>query len=235
MNKIKLLSFIFSFFSLVTQAQDDQVKVIVVEPDESDAQSREQMNKYAAIKNYVYLNPYLIGRGAFVMGYERMLSPIHALNGEFGLTYRDFIYEGFGEKDISDDAEVAPGKYVSVNYKLYPSQNQDYDGNFYISPGFIHRSYNLTEMVSFNGGEEEAKVGYSMTDLSLKLGYVYESWLFDSGLIVDVYMGFGLRNIKEHTYELINSGSGNFELEAKTDEKKSTSALYLGFKTGFVF
>lgn len=221
---------------IITAQQDSvEVEVVVLETETTNKDIEEQQTSYTEDRNYVYFNTYLLARGAFVMGYERMLNKAHAVNVEFGLTYRDFVYESFGDEEFID-VNTSTGQFVSLNYKIYPNKNLHYDGEFYISPGFIYRNYNLVELVGYRNGsefiEEEVDAGYSMTDLSLKLGYVYESRWF-SNLIVDAYAGFGLRSLETNDHELVENN--NNTVLQRENNTTSVATAYLGAKIGFVF
>ena len=72
-------------------AQDGPIKVKVF--DGSPQQKAESTTNKYNNKNYININPYLLGRGAFTVGYERLLHFKHSVFVDLGLTYRDFVYE----------------------------------------------------------------------------------------------------------------------------------------------
>jgi hypothetical protein len=186
-------------------------------------------------KNYLGWNLYLLGRGAFVLGYERILHPKHALNIDVGLTYRDFIYEGINTETL-ESGSAKTGHYVAASYKFYPKDYSDFDGGVYLSPGFINRSYSVSYDVTYNNGvsSRTTKVdgSYSMTEYLFKMGYVRESDWFDD-LISDFYIGVGSRSITRNTYDVVSTGNVDKIVTGTTT--KRVPALYVGLKIGFTF
>jgi hypothetical protein len=242
MNPSRLLPFVvisFVLFQTPAFSQRDSVRVRVF--DGTDQPATTYSSSYDD-KNYLRMNLYLIARGAFVLGYERILHEKHALSIDAGFTYRDFIYEfaSRNEEDFAfEEAQVKVGHYVEVGYKFYPKDYQDFDEAVYLSPGFISRAYNLTQEVEYtnasgNYATRDVDFSYAMNDVFLKLGYVAEGRLLDD-LIMDVYAGFGYRQLSSNSYELIESQTGSGDVLQPTTETKNAPAIYLGARIGFTF
>lgn len=219
-------------------AQTDSIRVRVFDANGEDllASNRKTVPDD---KNYVNFNPYLLARGAFVIGYEYVLHPKHSFIVEAGLTYRDFIFEAAHNDNIDfGTGKVNLGHYIAANYKFYPKDYNDFDEGFYISPGFISRQYNLSHEVEYYDGNEyriqEVDASYSFTDYSFKMGIVRESWWIDD-LITDVYFGVGSRTRVFNEYEIVpnDAASGDHVVVTETTEK--IPALYFGVRIGFTF
>lgn len=215
-------------------AQDTQVKVRVFDgttPEEEETKKQNIHND----KNFISINPYLLGRGAFTIGYERALHEKHSLSIDIGLTYRDYVYELVTNDDfyVSDDnATARVGRYLQVAYKFYPKGVDDFDGGFYFSPQAILRNYNVSEDIEEFIGTTYVTTtvdrSYSMKEFALKFGYCTESWLFDD-MISDVYFGIGSREVKSMQSE----DYANPTLVTEVIERRP--AVYFGVKFGFVF
>lgn len=233
---------IFSVFALIlistfpVLAQRDSVRVRVFDGSGEELQRPSKVQASYDDKNFFGWNVYLLGRGAFVLGYERILHPKHGITIDAGLTYRDFIYEGYND-DLFDEAEVKVGHYVAASYKFYPKDYNDFDGGLYLSPAVANRAYSRTNTVSYyyngtNSKTAEVDVGYNVTEYSFRMGYVRESFIDD--LIADFYMGVGGRQITSNSYDVVTDNGGVQRIVATKDTKK-LPALYLGFKIGFTF
>jgi hypothetical protein len=234
MAKSILFTFLFLSANLFCMGQDGPVKVRVFDgttPEEETTAKKSIFND----KNLLSINPYLLARGVFTVGYERALHQNHTMLIDIGLTYRDFIYEFstsdeflFGEENV----KVGIGKFVQVAYKFYPKGTDDFDGGFYLSPALIFRDYKLTETVTYLNGTINESVdldrNYKMNEYALKFGYCVESWWFDD-LIADVYFGVGSRQITRKEYD----EAQNYKLIGELPERKP--ALYFGVKIGVVF
>src|SRR5688572_3654554 len=115
------------FFSLIlaliatsqSLAQKDSVRVRVFDGSGEELQRPSKPKIQYDDKNYVNWNIYLLARGAFVLGYERILHPKHAVSVDLGLTYRDFIYEGLKTETL-EGGSAETGHYIGVAYKFYP-------------------------------------------------------------------------------------------------------------------
>ena len=268
MNKI--FSVILALFLSVDAFS--QVKVQVFDGNNSvDADKKTEKNYSLNDKNLISLNTYLLGRGIFALSYERMLTPMHSLAISAGMTYRDLIFETFQKDEISPSnsngynyisksgTKSGAGYMFDVNYKFYPKSYDDFEG-FYLSPGFIYKHYSYSDKFeqsslsgntynsnntysSGNSKTIEQPVTYNLSELSLKFGYMYESWWYD-GLIIDFYCGFGYRTANITSYEVQkisdpnvpqpNSSYYSYQLSPST----STIAypcVYLGAKFGIPF
>jgi len=214
-------------------AQRDSIRVRVFDGTEPATQPAMRFDE----NNYISFNTFLIARGAFVVGYEKILHKKHAIALAGGFTFRDFIFEAIELDDFdSDNSKYGLSYYLEAGYKFYPKNYQDFDGGIYISPGFITRDYKMTTDVEYyNGGDYVTRginTGYNFMDASLKFGYVRESWFLDD-VIVDTYFGFGYRSRTINGYEIVDSGSGE-ELKP-IKETEVVPAIYFGAKVGFVF
>jgi hypothetical protein len=220
----------FSSESVQSQSQSgESIKVKVFD----DSQSYFEPGKREPIVkdlNYIRFNPYLLLRGAFTLGYERVLSYKHAVAVDAGFTYRDYLYEGLTVMDDEGSAET--GYYADFSYKFYPKGYNNFEGP-YLSPGLITRKYNVTNEVYLNNDYQDIDASYGMTEMYLKFGYVYESWYLDD-VVIDFYTGLGLRNISANKYT-IESYSNNTEYVKEYTESKQVPAVYLGFKVGIPF
>jgi hypothetical protein len=214
-------------------AQRDSIRVHVFNGTEPVTSSTNYFDK-----NFIRLNYSLIARGAFTIGIERILHDKHAVTLDVGLTYRDFIYEfSFDEGIDFENAEVKAGTYLDVAYKFYPGRYHNFDGEFYLSPGAITRNYNVFQHVDVYDGSnyrtEKVDKSYSMREAYLKFGYVSEGRIFDD-LIVDIYCGLGLREVRSNTYEIQTANSGTEKVVTMKDIQ-SLPAIYAGLRIGLTF
>jgi|GEM_PF-4227365 len=242
MKPQRFVFFLFVFFAGIQTAcwaQRDSIRVRVFSGTQQLPVP--EVNRNYDAKNFIRFNMYLILRGAFTVGYERILSNKHSVAIDAGLTYRDFLYESFiGEDFLTDsDTKVGIGNYFEISYKFYPKDYGDFDEAIYISPGFIKRSYDLsTDAEYYNGNDystENVDVGYGMTEAYLRFGYLRESWIFDN-VFMDAYFGIGYREITANSYELMDSPlGGGAEQVVRNRETEGVPALYAGAKIGFTF
>lgn len=216
-------------------AQQNGVKVKVFDADEVETQNNTQKTPYLGDLNFIKINPYLLLRGAFTVGYERVLHPKHAVEINGGLTYRDFIYEKWELLDSDYESTTKIGQIVDLSYKFYPKFYNNFEG-LYVSPGFLARKYNIEKNVDYNYSRSSKLIpnGYSMKEMYLKFGYVYESWWFDD-LLIDTYCGIGMREIKKQDYEIVDGINGNSETIRTFISKTSLPSIYLGIKMGWSF
>ncbi|MEI9920895.1 MAG: hypothetical protein WDO14_19185 [Bacteroidota bacterium] len=162
----------------------------------------------------------------------------HAVSVDVGLTYRDFIYELshdlYGVKNVT----VKVGTYLDVAYKFYPNRYHNFDGEFYLSPGVILRNYNIFQDVGYYDGivtrTQKVDVGYGMREAYLKFGYVTPGRMLDD-LIVDYYIGFGVRQVRSEGYNTVDTGFGGAQKIVTTETFKNSLSIYLGLKVGYAF
>lgn len=217
-----------------TFAQSDSIRVRVFDGTEQQPTSTAHYDK-----NFARLNYYLLARGAVTLGIERILHDRHAVSVDAGLTYRDFIYEiMFDEGEFEfEGVDVKVGTYLDLAYKFYPRRYHNFDGEFYLSPGFIARNYNIAQNVTFHDGTisrtQKVDKGYGMREAYLKFGYVNPGLFFDD-LILDYYFGFGLRDVQSKGYEIQDAVSGGQRI-VPTEKVQSLPAIYMGIKIGFAF
>jgi hypothetical protein len=214
-------------------AQVDSVRVRIFDGTEQPLPSEANFDK-----NFARLNYYLIARGALTIGIERILHDKHAVTLDAGLTYRDFIYEILFRDDFAfDGVDVKAGTYVEVAYKFYPRRYHNFDGGLYLSPGFITRNYNISSDVNYydNSNYRSQKVAkdYGMREAYLKFGYVAPGRSYDD-LIIDYYVGFGLRYLTSSSYEIRQIGSGSQRI-VPTEKTESVPAMYIGIRVGLAF
>lgn len=236
---IRTITFLACTFFLLTvrfaHCQDNQIKVKVFDGTPQPKGETAPNTKYNN-KNFLNINPYLLGRGVFAVGYERVLHFKHSLQLDLGLAYRDFVHEATLDQGLGLGSDrkvnVKTGSYLSAGYKFYPKGFHDFDGGFYVSPSVILKNYNLSEDIEYNTSTTTLTAtvdrSYSMQEVALKFGYSSESWWFDD-LISDFYFGVGSREITTNSYENTNN---TLTLTRQTERKP---ALYLGVKLGFVF
>ena len=193
-------------------------------------------------KNYLCFNTMLIFRGILSFGYERVLTDKSTLMANFGLTHRDFIYEIWGNNqlDLLDrTTKSSIGYFLDLSYKFYPNDFDDFNA-LYFSPGIAYKKYNLKAIDQYGKGSsisQELNVGYTMTEGYIKIGYMYEAFLFDD-VTVDAYFGFGYRSINQNTYEEIPSADLNNSRQYTLQPKTITinvPAIYLGTRIGIGF
>ncbi len=230
-NVILLLILLISSFAF---AQQDGIKVKVFDADEVKSEYSTKRKGILGDLNYIKINPYLLARGAFTIGYERILHPKHAVEVNAGLTYRDYIYENFEAFDSDYQSTVNVGHIIDFAYKFYPKFYNDFEG-LYLSPGFLIRNYNIEKEVYYTYNETKiVDGGYSMKETYLKFGYVHESWWIDD-LILDTYCGIGMRNISSMEHEIIYGVNGKSDEMVNFLKKSSVPAIYLGVKIGWSF
>lgn len=242
------------FFVLFLGSSFAQVKVQVFDGNET-APSSDKNNGYVGDKNLITFNSYMLPRGIFSLGYERVFHSMHSLNINAGLTYRDFIFEAFNESKYNflsgaRDRTVKANFMMEGNYKFWPKHYSEFEGP-YLSPGFAIKNYTMTDKIDasalYNYGSTavsgvEQEVSYTMTEVYAKFGYMYESWWLDD-VIVDIYCGFGLRNVQLDYYtieEIPQSSSYSYTNTAThkvvpQSTQLSVPAVYLGAKIGIPF
>ena len=192
-------------------------------------------SKDREIFNLVKINPLLILNGDIPVYFERRIKNQLSVEGGVGVTYNDYIYNGFNlaDTDLYDEnREYKLGYSVVGSVKFYPSRYTKALDEFYFGPEIRFRKYNsqLSEYSSNDvllGTYPEHR---TLIDFKLMIGYIAYASDF---VIFDFYGGVGMRSRDVSFAYLDYSGTGE---EIKYDSYKDMApVLSAGVKIGFGF
>jgi len=233
-NSYRLLLILFTFvFS--GYAQDDKgTKITIFKPE--DATPTQPAAPQVTSLNCIKWHYSLLGRGIFLMDYERPISPKFSIEVGAGLTFRDFIFEAFRSDYFelgSDDFKF--GYALEAGARFYPKEADEFTG-FYVSPMVSYRKYNVPQIVS-SGSQSSSSTfspGYNFTDLQFKIGFCYES-LWDFDLLGEVYFGVGVRYAKVSYYGVQYNSMTGVGVYTPMEKKLQLPQLMAGLKFGLPF
>jgi hypothetical protein len=228
-NIVYTLILMMFFISGFAQ-EPEKPKVVVYKPFVVE-QEVDPIKDVVISRNMIKWNYWMIGRGAFLMEYERSLKQKLSIEGGLGLTYRDFIFEFFREIS-SDDWDYYENKSINLGImaqagiRYYPVDG-DMEG-FYVSGLLRYRKYNLNgDIAYFNFTNMNADFGYQMTETCFLIGRQWEDFLLD--VTGDFYMGVSYEFASYHQPSEIN---GIWHMQKVN---KNLPALLFGMKIGLPF
>jgi hypothetical protein len=199
-NKFSLSTFIALMVVMLGVAQqDNSVKISVFKPEEKTSKPVPPPQE---LQNYIKWNYSLIGRGVFLLNYEKPVAKLFSTEVGVGVTYRDFIFESFYDrytpKFVSQSAGL--GFALEGGARFFPAGFDNFEG-FFLSPVISFRRYNVPvdEKLIQGNSATTLKQGYDFTDLQFKIGYAYESWWFDD-IVSEFYAGVAMRYATSRYY-----------------------------------
>ncbi len=190
----------------------------------------------SVLRNAIKWNWSLLGRGVFMLNYERELKPWLSVEGGLGLCYQDWMFEASkGIEDILFDSYNDSENAVAIikpafegRVRFYPFQLNDMEG-FYCSLGYSRRNYKFEtdlEGILYH-------TGYHINDTQFMVGWQYESWWIDN-ILADFYLGIGMRG---YTYSFIDKSENNASTDSYiiAEETGNNPAFFCGFKLSIPF
>ncbi len=200
----------------------------------SDAYQFETANnedyKYA-----VKINPLLILSGDIPFYFEYKLTKKLSAEVAAGPTIRNFWLEAFNE-DLYGSAPVNSnkiGRSLRAALRFYPSNSDEAIVGYYFAPEImIRRFYSGTQFNDYSTNPTTLRdyvLETNQTDFKMVFGYQDS---FDSNLIIDYYVGFGLRNSEK---DVVDYDSNSTTYLSVSKEKGVNPTFTLGLKLGFGF
>jgi len=227
MKNILIFAFTLVYSLSVYSQKSDSSKVVVYEPFKS-TESYDSEDVAAEYKNCLKWNMSLVGRGIFLINYERPLIDKLTIEAGIGLTYRDYIFELIRDEITytpygDDNITVETGLAFELGPKFYPNGYSNFDG-VYFQPLYRYRSYKVFT-------DNDYDIGYKSTDASFIFGYQYESWNWD--ITWDLYFGIAMCKTNYKAYE---DDDYSYSYTGKIiDETAKRPILLCGFKIGVPF
>lgn len=210
-------------------AQGSPIKVTIFSSDSAAKTQdvKETQNTPNFYKNLIKWNYTLLGRGMFLLNYERHLANNFTLEIGAGVTYSDFIfttfYEAKNDFHATTQASNSPGgafvttrvvqtlgdnstKKFGFGAEISPRFYFDKDEfqGFYLSPYMSYRKYNYAcsvEEIDANGYSTTRafdNLYYTFLDLGAKVGYQYY-FTYRESFYYDFYAGVAYRNAQINT------------------------------------
>lgn len=221
------------FYQISLFSQDTaQVKITTYQPYITT--TIDPVNDRKIFKNNIKWNISMLGRGAFLINYERLITKKISLESGISLNYRDYILEGDWQDNNyffppeNKEAKAKIGIGFEFAPRFYPKEG-NLEG-LYISPAIRYRSYNVSVInprLSGNTFEGEYDVSYQTTDLAFIIGSQWESFILEC--TAEYYFGVGYR---QNAYKKVTEDSGIIEFEDKTE---MYPCILFGFKLGVNF
>lgn len=219
---MKLFSaLLFSLVSLAAVAQEGSTITVFTEEDTKAI----DVPYESVYHNNIKWNVGMLGRGTFMLEYERELTKHFTLESGLGVTYSDIL--GLFAEDMYDDYHedyLYTRKYgpaLSMRARFYPTEVVDMEG-FYVSLAGQARWYNRDLQVE----NEIFNAGSSMSDFHFAMGWQEEGFLFDD-ITIDFYFGVAVRNLTSRYYD--------YSDDIIITEKTNRPALIFGLKYGYPF
>ncbi len=235
-NKFPLLFIAGLLMSMCCFAQENgATKITVFKPEDSNP-TNAAASKPSNYVNCIKWNYTALGRGVFLMNYERIVQKKISAEVGAGLTFRDFLFEAFRASyfEGSDFTNAKFGYALEGGIRLYPKDVNEFEG-FFISPMVSYRKYLIPQNTSSASSTQPLTTftpGYNFTDLQFKIGYSYES-LWDVDLLGEVYAGVAIRYATVKYYDFdYNNGVNQY---TPTTTKLKLPQLLIGFKFGLPF
>lgn len=184
-------------------------------------------------KHAIKINPLLIAFGDIPVYYEHRISTKLSLEGSLGLTMRNYM-AALTDDDMlreKDQNLSTFGYSTRIALRFYPSSSDDAIIGYYFAPEIMYRKYNNT-VNEFDNGISTTTVDLKKTQMDYKLIFGYQDY-FDNNILIDYYLGVGVRKIYEEkgSYDY-NSSLNNLEIEKVSGY---VPAATLGVKLGFGF
>lgn len=192
----------------------------------------------ATNQNYKYavkINPLLVLSGDIPFYFEYKLTKRLSAEVGVGPTIRNFWLEAFQDEFYAATPINSNkiGRSLRASLRFYPSSTDEAISGYYFAPEImLRRFYSGVQFNDYNTNPttlREYVLETNQTDFKMVFGYQDS---FDSNLIIDYYVGFGLRTSdkEEVDYE---SNSATYLKVIGLEEVNPTFTL--GLKLGFGF
>lgn len=190
-------------------------------------------------KNLFKLNPLLIINGDLPVYYERRVTHNWAIEGSFGVTLKDYLYDFFyfDPNGISDVSMVPDRKYkmgysISAAPRFYPSGTFEETDIFYFAPEVRFRKYRSQALKSesSNSSFNEDFVDEYRQLIDLKLTFGYITYL-DDNIFLEWYGGIGIRMKKQRQAVVLEDAYPPQTIVETVDDIRPI--ISSGFKIGF--
>jgi hypothetical protein len=214
---------IYLFLLLLTVSFSLAAQTVVVY-DAFDASTTIKPENAKRDKNFVQWDIFALGRGAFVLDYERKINNYLGIQVAAGPTFLDLSLDGLDQL-FESDVNYKAGLYVGGALKIYPKEMFDFEG-VYVSPTVRYRTYKR----QYSG--ETDFLTKKVTDFALIVGYQYESWSY---VTWNWFAGFGwsLKNSVDRIEEWDNN-SNSYSVSYEP-VKKNGPLFIIGTSLGFTF
>jgi hypothetical protein len=215
----------------------------------------------AGLKNLLKWNYTLLGRGAFVLNYERHIANKFTFEFGGGITYSDFIFttyyeigsmyrRGYTPVNSSNGSSQhlllnpfensikGTGFAIETSPKMY-FEKDEFEG-FYVSPYLAFRKYNYSVTAEDRGAFGMGNVtrnfdlSYTHSDFGFKLGYQY--YFSDiENLYYDFYFGLTYRKATVNTLMVTEDQSQYSTTHTPYTQQFGYPAILFGAKLGLAF
>ncbi len=215
-------SILLFLLALNVSAQNDNGSVIVYDAFDTT----ETLDKKAVYSenNGLKLNLGNLGRGIFMLNYERIISRDFSVEIGIGATTIDYLY--LVSYDETEYIQEENGIAFEANVRYYPN-GADYLDGTYFAPYFRYRSYKYGYEAENSAGEYETEFFDARAkELAFLVGYQTESGNF----LMDYYLGLGYKfsSFPESSYS-----EDNVLLYSK--ENTNNFIVLLGVRIGLLF
>lgn len=186
-------------------------------------------------KYAVKINPLLILSGDIPFYFEYKLTKKLSAEVAVGPTIRNFWLEALNDEYYSATPINSNkiGRSLRAALRFYPSSTDEAIVGYYFAPEImIRRFYSGSQFSDYSTNPTTYRdfiLESNQTDFKMIFGYQDS---FDSNLIIDYYIGFGLRSSE---YETVNDDSGSATYLTVDKVKGVNPTFTLGLKLGFGF
>jgi hypothetical protein len=211
-----------------TKLQKKTIKVSVIDPK---GKKRVQYNGQPlildSVQKAIKVDPGLLLRGELSAFYEWRLSRHFSVEGSFGVTYIDFLYETFenNARFLPDGEEAGHAQFhtgiaARLQPRYYPSRYESAIEGFYMAPTFTYRTWGMEYFINNGLVAIPHEVKRKWTELRLQVGeqdcdpysVVFTEWYLNFGVQFrndDVVNGRGITaEIKKESYSRLVFGAG---------------------------
>lgn len=211
-----------------TKLRKKTIKVNVIDPK---GKKRVQYNGEPLLLDSVQkaakIDPGLLLRGELSVYYEWRLSRHFSVEGSFGVTYIDFLYETFENNarflpdgEESNRVQFHTGIAARLQPRYYPSRYESAIEGFYIAPTVCYRTWNMEYFVNNGLVAVPHDVKRTWTELRLQIGeqdcdpysVVFTEWYLNFGVQMrndDFVVGRGITaEVQNEIYSRLVFGAG---------------------------
>jgi hypothetical protein len=200
--------------------------------------------------NIIKINPLLFFLGDIPVNYERSLNNRWSVEAGAGITRRNYIHEFWEaasdpEGGYNLDARIAKTGYSArAGLRFYPTDAGKLQG-FYFASEFLHRMY-ASEVMKVHPDERNRFISETLpanrylSDARIVIGF---NDFFESKMMVDYYIGLGLRSKIVHKVvvgdEVLPGGGAIYVTKVTRHPEEGKieikPVLSMGFKLGMAF
>ncbi len=232
---MKKITFIFTLFIalLGVNAQAQSTNPIEELPTESYVDS---------YRNFITFSPMYLFLGGIKLDYEYRFG-----SGMHGLVIAPTLYQSSSNNSsiVADDSESWGGLGINIGHKIYlvnelPKED-DYSSHVYFSHGPFYQKSNINylgdtwESAEYDGLQIVELVNGKHTTTIDRYGYNFALGVqttMDNRLVVDFYMGIGIRRaVYSYSSEEFSNGDYQFD-EVWLSPGYQGTVFNLGFKIG---